>query len=117
MFMNAVAAGSGIHYDFTYEEASILQDTDYNDLYYTNYEGWLDLAARQYTIADLVLSEVSDMTISKYEVSPNKQILTTTYTKDGKNVVVTVDKSLAVVTIDGKTYDMASAIEGGAEGR
>ncbi len=117
MFMNAVAAGSGIHYDFTYEESSILQDTDYNDLYYTNYEGWLDLAARQYTIADLVLSEVSDMTISKYEVSPNKQILTTTYTKDGKNVVVTVDKSLAVVTIDGKTYDMASAIEGGAEGR
>ncbi len=115
-FMLALAAGSGIHYDMTYVPASTLQDTDFDDLYYSNYEGWTDMAAKQYVIAKELLSGVSDMTISKYERSEDGNVLTTTYTKDGKNVVVEINKSNATAKVDGKTIDLADAIEGGAEG-
>lgn len=115
-FMLALAAGSGIHYDMTYAPASTLQDTDFDDLYYSNYEGWVDLAAKQYNIAKELLTGVSDMTISKYERSEDGNVLTTTYSKDGKNVVIEIDKANATAKIDGKTVDLAGAIEGGALG-
>ena len=115
-FMLALAAGSGIHYDMTYAPASTLQDTDFDDLYYSNYEGWVDMAAKQYNIAKELLTGVSDMTISKYERSEDGNVITTTYSKDGKNVVVEIDKANATAKVDGKTIDLAGAIEGGAEG-
>ena len=114
-FMLALAAGSGIHYDMTYVESYILQDTDFDDLFYSNYEGWLDMAANQYKAAKELLSGVSDMTISKYERSEDGNELKTTYTKDGKNVVVEINKANATAKVDGKTVDLAGAIEGGAE--
>lgn len=109
----ALAAGSAVHYDMTYEEASELKDTEYDDLYYTNYKGWLDAAAEQYKVADEVLSGVSGMTISKYEISDDKNTITTTYTKDSKNVVIVIDKSAGTATVDGKVIDLADATEGG----
>lgn len=115
-FLLALASGSGIHYDMTYIEASELKDTDFDDLYYSNYEGWIDMAAKQYGIAKELLSGVSDMTISKYERSEDGNEIKTTYTKDGKNVVVEINKANATAKIDGKTIDLADAIEGGAEG-
>ncbi|MBR4554815.1 MAG: hypothetical protein IKO27_04395 [Ruminococcus sp.] len=115
-FMLALAAGSGIHYDMTYVEASTLKDTDFDELYYSNYEGWIDMAAKQYKISKELLADVSDMTISKYEVSEDGNIITTTYSKDGNNKVVEINKAAATAKIDGKTIDLAGAIEGGAEG-
>lgn len=112
-FLLALAAGSGIHYDMTYEESSVLKDTKYDHLYYSNYEGWLDAAAAQYKAADEILSGVSGMTISKYEISDDQNTITTTYTKDSKNVVIVIDKSAGTATVDGKVVDLADAIEGG----
>lgn len=115
-FMMALAGGSGIHYDFIYEDASVLKDTDYDDLYYTNYEGWIDMAVEQYKVADKVLKGVSDMTISKYEVSEDGNVITTTYSKDGKDVVIEINKEAQTAKVDGQTIDLANALEGGAEG-
>lgn len=115
-FMLALASGSAVHYDMVYEDAAELKDTDYDDLYYSNYEGWLDMAAAQYSKANEVLAGVSDMTISKYEISEDGNVLTTTYSKDGKNVVVEINKSAGTAKVDGKTIDLAEAIEGGIEG-
>lgn len=115
-FMKALAAGSAIHYDMIYEEASELTDTDYDELYYANYEGWIDLAAKQYKAADDILKGVSDMKITKYEVSEDGTKMTTTYSKDGKNVVIEIDTKNATAKVDGKTFDLAYALEGGAEG-
>lgn len=112
-FMLALAAGSAIHYDLTYEESSELKDTEYDDLFYTNYEGWIDAAAAQYKIADEVLSGVADMTIKKYEISDDKNTITTTYVKDSKEVKVVIDKAAGTATVDGKVIELAEAIEGG----
>lgn len=112
-FLLALASGSAIHYDMTYEEAAELKDTEYDDLYYSNYEGWLDSASKQYKISNEVLSSVAGMTISKYEVSDDKNIITTTYTKDSENVVIVIDKSAGTATVDGKIIELSDAIEGG----
>lgn len=112
-FMLALAAGSGLHYDLVYEESAVLKDTEYDDLYYSNYEGWVDMASKQYEIADQVLSGVSDMIISKYEISDDKNVISTTYSKDGKDVVVEINKSAETVTVDGKVIDLGDALEEG----
>lgn len=112
-FLLALASGSAIHYDMTYEEAAELKDTEYDDLYYSNYEGWLESASKQYKISNEVLSGVAGMTISKYEVSDDKNTITTTYTNDSENVVIVIDKSAGTATVDGKVIELSDAIEGG----
>ncbi|MGN0595062.1 MAG: DUF5696 domain-containing protein, partial [Hominimerdicola sp.] len=112
-FLLALASGSQVHYDMTYADPEKIQDTDYNDLFYTNYSGWTDLAANQYKAANDILASVSDYTIKKYEISDDGNILTTTYTKDGKDVAVKINKSAGTAEVDGKTYDLADCIEGG----
>ncbi len=114
-FLLALAAGSYVNYDFIYEDASEITDTDYDDLYYANYEGWVTMASAQYTASKQVLSQVSDMTISNYELSDDGNVITTTYTKDGKDVVVEVDKEKGEVSVDGVYVELGDAIEGGAE--
>lgn len=113
-FMLSLASGSQIHYDFTYVDSDVLQDTDFNDLYYTNYKGWVDVASNQYEAADQILSGVADYTISKYEVSEDGNEITTTYSKAGTNdVVVVINKANATATVDGKTVDLGDCVEGG----
>lgn len=113
-FLLSLASGSQIHYDMTYADADTLQDTEYDDLYYSNYAGWTDLAANQYKKVSSILSGVSDYTITKYELSDDKNVLTTTYSKDGaSDVVISVDKKNATATVGTEVYDLADCIEGG----
>ena len=91
----------------------MLKDTDYDDLYYTNYEGWIDSASAQYKAASQVLDGVSKMTISKYEISDDNNTITTIYTDGSKNVEVVVDMSAGTATVDGTVVDLADAMEGG----
>ena len=115
-FLLALASGSQIHYDMTYADADLIQDTDYNDLYYTHYTGWMDAAANQYKAAKEVLSGVSDYKISKYELSDDNNVITTTYSKDGADdVKIVVDKSKGSVSVDGKAVDVSDCIEGGSK--
>ena len=112
--MLALASGSQMHYDFTYADSDVLQDTEYNDLYYTNYRGWTEAAARQYKAAKNIVGGVSDYTISKYEISGDGNVLTTTYSKGGQgDVVVKIDKKNATATVDGQNVNIENCIEGG----
>lgn len=116
-FMRAIAAGSNVNYDMIYEEASELIDTRDDDLYYSNYAGWVQLAADQYKVTNNVLAAVSDYTISKYEVVGD--VYTTTYSKDGESdVVIEVDTKNCTVKANGQTIDLVAegaVDEGGAE--
>ncbi|MBR1750113.1 MAG: hypothetical protein IJ740_04390 [Ruminococcus sp.] len=117
MFMLSLAAGSNIHYDMIYEDASVLQDTDYDDLYYANYEGWVPHAAEEFKITKQILSGVSDMTIKSYERSDDGNELKTVYTDGSKDVTVRINMSKATANVDGTTYDLSEALtEGGNNG-
>ena len=119
-FLLALAYGSSLHYDMLYEQSSKLSDTSYSDLYYANYEGWLDTAAAESKAAKQVLNAVSNKVITNYEVDRQNNILTTTYgSEDGtaKETVVRVDLNNGKVSIDGTDVDVSQVIkEGGAQG-
>lgn len=108
LFLKAVAAGSNIQYDFIYNEATKLVNTDYVGLYYATYEGWLDQAAAEYKLANEILSKVSDSVITGY--SQDGSVITTTYEN---GVVTTVDLETGVITADGKTYNYSDYVDEG----
>lgn len=111
-FMLALAAGSNVNYDMIYEDADELIDTRDDDLYYSHYSGWLQMAADQYKVTKEVLAAVSDYTISDYAIEGD--VLTTTYSKDGQaDVVIEVDTKNCTVKTNGKTIDLSA--EGAVE--
>lgn len=116
-FLLALAYGAAIHYDMIYADASELEDTDYNDLYYANYKGWVDMAANQATAADKVLSSLSKYVIINYEYDEENNIAKTTYgTEDGdEKAVVEVDLDNKTVTVDGTAVDVSDCLEEGGE--
>lgn len=119
-FLLALAYGSSLHYDMLYEQSSKLSDTDYGDLYYANYEGWLETAAAESKAAKQVLSAVSNKVITNFEIDRTNNVLTTTYgSEDGtaEESVVKVDLENGKVSIDGTNVDVSEIIEeGGLQG-
>lgn len=108
--LKAIAAGSNIHFDFMYEEASELINTVYVDKFYTNYEGWLDEAAKAYQLVKEVLAGAKDATIADYVI--DGKVITTTYSNGYKTVV---DLASGNITANGKTYNYKEYVKGGTK--
>lgn len=108
LFLKAIAAGSNIQYDFIYEEATKLVNTDYVKLYYATYEGWLNQCAKEYELAKTVLAPVSEAVITDYQVDGD--VITTTYSN---GTVITVDLETGVITTGGKTYKYSDYVDEG----
>ncbi len=119
-FLLALAYGSSLHYDMLYEQSSKLSDTSYSDLYYANYEGWIETAAEESKAAKQVLSAVSNKVITNFNIDTQSNVLTTTYgSEDGtaEESVVKVDLENGKVSIDGTDIDVSKIIvEGGEQG-
>ncbi len=110
VFLLSLASGSGIHYDMIYKESYELLDTDYDELYYANYGSWMNQAINQYKASAEILSQVSDMIITDYQIDNETGIIKTTY---NDSVVITIDTKNATADVNGTEYDLSSAIEGG----
>ncbi len=108
LFLRAIASGSYVKYTFIYEETTEIEDTDYINLYYANYEGWLEQAAAEYELAREILSTVSDSVITGYVVDGS--VITTTYEN---GVVTTVNLSTGEITANGKTYNYSDYVDEG----
>ncbi|MCD7772100.1 MAG: DUF5696 domain-containing protein [Oscillospiraceae bacterium] len=108
LFLRAIASGSYVKYTFIYEETTEIEDTDYINLYYANYEGWLEQAAAEYELASEILSTVSDSVITGYVVDGS--VITTTYEN---GVVTTVNLSTGEITANGKTYNYSDYVDEG----
>jgi len=108
LFLRAIASGSYVKYTFIYEETTEIEDTDYINLYYANYDGWLEQAAAEYELASEILSSVSDSVITGYETDGS--VITTTYEN---GVVTTVNLSTGEITANGKTYNYSDYVDEG----
>lgn len=106
--LKAIAAGSNIHFDFIHDEAAELVNTDYVNLFYACYDGWLQEAVGAYKLVDEVLSGAKDATITDYEV--DGKVITTTYSNGYQTVV---DLSSGNITAGGKSYNYQDYVKGG----
>lgn len=116
-FLLALAYGSSVHYDMIYADASVLLDTDYNDLYYANYKDWIDAAANQSEAVDKVLSSLGKYVITNYEYDAENAVATTTYgTENGEEkATVEVDLTNKTVKINGEEVDVSQCLEEGGD--
>ncbi|MCD7805131.1 MAG: DUF5696 domain-containing protein [Oscillospiraceae bacterium] len=108
LFLKAIASGSYVKYTFIYEETTEIEDTDYINLYYANYAGWLEQAAAEYELASEILAPVSDAVITGYETDGS--VITTTY---DNGYVTTVDLTTGEITANGKTYNYSDYVDEG----
>lgn len=109
LLLMAAATGSNLYYDLIHEQTSTLKDTDFDVYYYANYENWIDTAAEEYKLVSSILSEVSDSTITDYQVSDDS-VITTSYSN---GTVIKVDLINKTINHNGTEYNLSEYAEKG----
>ena len=104
LLLMATATGSNLDYDMLYEETSILKDTEYDIYYYANYANWIETAAAEYKLIQPILSNVSDSTITGYDVENDGKLVTTTYSN---GTVVKVDFERKSIDFNGNKINLS----------
>jgi hypothetical protein len=64
--LKAIESGSNVNYVFSYNDSSILLDTDFNNYYSTNYRNWLDSAVQ--VVKELDDLEIHESSINNHEI-------------------------------------------------
>ena len=90
-------------YDMLYEETSILKDTEFDIYYYANYANWTETAAAEYRLIQPMLENVSESTITGYEVENDGKYITTSYSN---GTVIKVDFEEKTIDFNGKVTDL-----------
>lgn len=86
-------------------------DSDFDKLFYANYEGWLERAAEEYKLFNGIISSLSDKTIVKYDRLTEKTF-ETTYS-DG--TVIGIDIDNYTYTMNGQEYSLADSLRKGGD--
>lgn len=74
LFLLSLVTGTPLHYDFMYESPNTLTDCKYEKLFYTHYEGWLDVAAEEYKFFKEHVSGVSGAAITDHKFLADRVI-------------------------------------------
>ncbi len=77
LFLLSVATGTPLHYEVMHENPNEFTDSGYDVLFYTYYEGWLDIAAEEYKLVQQYVKPLSDETITDFEYISEDVIQTT----------------------------------------
>ncbi len=99
----SLVTGTPVHYEMMYKRPNKFADSSYDDLYYTNYEGWRDIAAGEYKLFNNIIAGVSDSYIEKFErISENEYQSTF---ENGTTIYVNTDTD--EVKLNGSSIDMS----------
>lgn len=64
----SVLTGTPIHYEMMYESPNDFSDCEYDELFYSNYKGWVDISANKYKLFKDTITDVSDQLIVDYKL-------------------------------------------------
>lgn len=104
LFMLSVATGTPVHYEFMFEDPNEFTDCSYDTLFYSAYEGWLDVAAAEYKLCSDVVAPLSDKTITNF-VYVSENVVETTFS-DG--TVIRADLDNQTLIVNGENIDLAA---------
>lgn len=105
LFLLSVATGTPVHYEVMYENPNEFTDCEYDVLFYTFYEGWLDVAANEYRVCKDIVAPLSDKTITDFKYL-SENVVETTFS-DG--TVITADLAELTLKVNGKDYNLKGA--------
>ncbi len=96
--LKTLETGSGVYYNWIYEDNAKVKSTDYDYLYSVHYNDWLKEAVDFYQRANLALNDVQDKVIINHE-KLDYGVYRTTY-EGGKQVMVNYNSDM--VSADGQ---------------
>ena len=103
LFLLSVATGTPIHYEVMYQDPNKFTNCTYDELFYTNYSGWLETAVAEYKLMEDTIKGLSDKTITNFEYLD--EYVVKTQFSDGTEI--TADLENSVLTVNGKNIDLA----------
>lgn len=103
-FLKAIETGSGIYFNFIYEQNSVVKETLYDSYYSNNYKVWLDDAIELYKQAQEALGPVAGQFIIDHEMIEH-DVYKTTY-ENGREIIVNYNR--APVTVRGTKIEAQS---------
>ena len=103
LFLLSVATGTPVHYEVMYEKPNEFTDCAYDELFYTYYKGWLDVAASEYKLCQDVVAPLSEKTITDFKYLAEKVVETTF--SDG--TVITADLENLTLKVNGADVNLA----------
>jgi len=92
LFLLSMATGTPVHYEVMHENPNEFTDSAYDTLFYTYYEGWLDIAAEEYKFVQEHIKSLSDKTITDFEYIDKTNVKTTF--SDGTVVEADLDNNI-----------------------
>lgn len=99
----ALATGTPLHYEMMYANPNGFTDSEYDNLYYTNYNGWTERSANEFKLFRDVVSGVSDATITDYNRMNSKEI-EVTYSN---GTVIYVNLADDTIKVNGNEFKLA----------
>jgi hypothetical protein len=99
--LKAVSSGTGLSFDMIGVSAVDVKDTRYDNLFYANYENWVDVAASAWRFENDVLKGLLDTTITGYNVEGD--VITTEFS-NGTTIVT--DLSERTVTKGSEKFSL-----------
>lgn len=100
----SLVTGTPVHYEMMYKNPNKFSDSTYDDLYYSNYVGWTDIAAGEYKLFNDIVAGVSDSYITKYERISEYEYQSTF--ENGTTIFVNIDTE--EVKVNGTSYDLST---------
>ncbi len=99
----ALATGTPLHYELMYTNPNKFTDSEYDNLYYTNYQGWIERSASEFQLFKDVVSGVSDAQITDYN-RINSNEIEVTYSN---GTIIYVHLADNVIKVNGKEFKLA----------
>lgn len=100
----SLVTGTPVHYEMMYTRPNKFADSNYDELYYSNYEGWTDIAAGEYKLFNDVIASVSDSYITEFERISGYEYQSTF--ENGTTIYVNTDTE--EVKLNGTSYDLSA---------
>lgn len=99
----SLMTGSAIHYQLMYNSPNDFLDSKYDKYFYSNYEGWLEIAAKDYKMYNDISASIKDATIVNFTRNGKKNF--TAEYSDGTKI--TVDTEKLTVNVNGQEKNLA----------
>ena len=99
----SLVTGTPVHYEMMYKNPNKFADSNYDDLYYSNYIGWTDIAAGEYKLFNDIVAQVSDSYITEYE-RINEYEYQSTF-ENGTTIYVNIDTQ--EIKVNGTSYELS----------
>lgn len=102
LLLLSMVTATPLHYEFMYENPNKFTDSKYETLFYTHYDGWLELAAEEYKIFKENLSEEADSPITDFKyISEN--VVECTFEN---GTTVKADLGNSTLEVNGKSIEL-----------